>query len=671
MTSALQQFAARRDTAATVLDQLALALRDLPGDAGALAGHLSRTAERARAGRFLVLLVGNFSSGKSTLLNALVGEPVLPVKVNPCTAILTELRWGENPRVEVRFRDGTSEALSPTEFVQRYQLRTASEENAGAEVDDRFGVVERAVVQWPLPLLHDGVAILDTPGLDDDDRRTQRTLGSLGEADAVVFVLNATRFLTDLERRTLRKELLPLGLTNLFFPVTMADLLDALSDDPQRDLADLRLRAREHLGPLCFVGDRDRLDERLFLINARGALHARWDRTAGVSRPEPDASALAASGQPAFEAALEKFLVEERGEAQLRHLRVQVRRARDAVVRQSALDRATADASMEELRRRYESLEPRFRELAQIADRVADTTHTFVDRQAVRVWQSLRDELAAAEAALPDAVDGFDLGSVAGLDLLTPRGRERVEKRLHAALEAWLDARVAAWQASLRPQMETALAGLRQELAGDAADFDVLARGIVTDFAGGVVQLPWASGSDEPDPLERWFSVALGAVLLSPGTMAAGWAQGYEGALKGAASRIAVRLGILALGVFLGPIGWAGLALYAVTDAALLVWTGGGQLRRLRRQVADALRGRLIAQADAVQEELLARVREALGPVRDALVATARSEADDVRRLLDATLAERGRARADAATRMARWERAEQAVREAEARLDG
>ena len=42
--------------------------------------------------------------------------------------------------------------------------------------------------------------------------------------------------------------------------------------------------------------------------------------------------------------------------------------------------------------------------------------------------------------------------------------------------------------------------------------------------------------------------IALGAVLLSPGTMAAGWAQGYVGALKGAASRIAVRLGLLAVG---------------------------------------------------------------------------------------------------------------------------
>ena len=372
-----------------------------------------------------------------------------------------------------------------------------------------------------------------------------------------------------------------------------------------------------------------------------------------------------------FESALARFLVEERGAAQIAHLRAQVRRTRDAVVRQAALDRATADASIEELQRRYNALEPRFRELLQIADRVADTTAAFVDRQAVRVWQSLRDELARAERDLPDAVAAFDLGTVAGLDLLTPRGRERVEQRVHAELESWLDQRISAWQDGLRPQMEAALSGLRQELAGDAEDFEGLARGIVTDFAGSGLKVPWSAAAEDPHPLERWFSLALGAVLLSPGAMAAGWVQGYEGALKGAASRIAVRLGILALGVLLGPIGWAGLALYAVTDAVLLVWTGGGQLRRLRRQVADALQGRLVAQADTVKDELQAKVRDSLAPIRDALVGAARVEAEELRGLLQATLEERQRATEDAASRLARWAAAERAIAAAERAFDG
>lgn len=658
--SALHRFALRRTRAADVLDELAGATDDLGADVARLGDHLRATAGRARAGRFVVLLVGCFSSGKSTLLNALLGQPVLPVKVNPCTAILTELVYGETPSVEVRFRgERESEVLSPEAFLDRYQLRTASEDLAGAEVRDRFGEVDRAVVRWPLPLLEDGVVLLDTPGLDDDEARTQRTLSSLPEADAVIFVLNATRFLTDLERRTLRRELLPLGLTNLFFPVTMVDLLDALSDDPERDLNDLRARGTEALAPLCTVDGEDRFDRRFFLMNARGGLLARWDRETRQRRPTPDGEALTESGLSDFEAALERFLVEERGRAWLLHLGHQARRARDDLARQAAVDRATASASVDELRERQESLGPRFKELEQIADRVADTVDAFVARQKVRIWQDLRDFLAATEDQLDEAVAGFDLGSVAGLDLLTPRGRQRVEKALQEALEAWLDERVGAWQASLRPKLEKALDGLRVELAGDARDFDDLARSIVTDFAGGSMHVPLTDAlDDEPDPVERWFSVALGVVMLSPGTMAAGWSQGYEGALKGAASRIAVRLAIVAIGVLLGPVGWAGLLLYAISDAALLVLTGGGQLRRLRRQVARNLRGKLVAQADEVEETLQARVAEGLTPVRDALVGAARAEAEELRAVLEETIVAREQAVADAAAREAAWEAA-------------
>ena len=46
------------------------------------------------AGRFYVACVGQFKRGKSTLLNALVGEPVLPTGVVPVTAVVTVVRHG-------------------------------------------------------------------------------------------------------------------------------------------------------------------------------------------------------------------------------------------------------------------------------------------------------------------------------------------------------------------------------------------------------------------------------------------------------------------------------------------------------------------------------------------------------------------------------------------------
>ena len=364
-------------------------------------------------------------------------------------------------------------------------------------------------------------------------------------------MLSATRFLTDLERRTLRQDLLPLGLQNLFFPVTMVDLLDALTANPAAALDTIEQQGREALQPLCTVHGDDRFAHRFVPLDARGALRARWNPDTQQRRIPADSEQLAASNLPPLETELERFLVEGRGQAQLHHLAHAVHRLHEEAQRRAEVDRATADTSLGEL--------------------------------------------------------------------LLDAGHEATE-----VLE----------------------------------DGEALAAHIVTDFSGGALEIPTAGSKEAVDPIERWFSVAMGAALLSPGAMAAGWAQGYEGALKGAAGRIGVRIAILAIGALLGPVGWAGLVLYLVSDAVLLVLTGGGQLRRLRTQVAENLAGQLVAQVDAGQEALEASIVDGFEPLRQGLVDAAQAEAEAVRTLLEHTVRDRDVARRSAQQRLAQWRQA-------------
>jgi hypothetical protein len=126
--------------------------------------------------------------------------------------------------------------------------------------------------------------------------------------------------------------------------------------------------------------------------------------------------------------------------------------------------------------------------------------------------------------------------------------------------------------------------------------------------------------------------------------------------LKGAAGRLGVRLAILGIGALLGPIGWVGMLLYAVSDAVLLVLTGGSQLKRLRGQLARTLKGKLVAQADDARDDIAARVREGLAPLRDGLVAAARSDAEELRGALARTVQARERLQRDASRRAEAWE---------------
>jgi Dynamin family len=67
----------------------------------AIATDIRQLATRIHEGRFFVACVGQFKRGKSTLLDAFVGEPILPTGVVPVTAVPTVLRHGNSRAARV------------------------------------------------------------------------------------------------------------------------------------------------------------------------------------------------------------------------------------------------------------------------------------------------------------------------------------------------------------------------------------------------------------------------------------------------------------------------------------------------------------------------------------------------------------------------------------------
>lgn len=53
---------------------------------------------------FKVVVVGEFSRGKSTFINALLGKRILPAKTNPTTTTINRISYGETPRYLLHFR---------------------------------------------------------------------------------------------------------------------------------------------------------------------------------------------------------------------------------------------------------------------------------------------------------------------------------------------------------------------------------------------------------------------------------------------------------------------------------------------------------------------------------------------------------------------------------------
>ena len=70
------------------------------------AGQLAALEQRLLEGRFHLAVLGQVKRGKSTLINALLGEDVLPSSVVPLTVIPTFIRYGIQRQIRVRFNDG-------------------------------------------------------------------------------------------------------------------------------------------------------------------------------------------------------------------------------------------------------------------------------------------------------------------------------------------------------------------------------------------------------------------------------------------------------------------------------------------------------------------------------------------------------------------------------------
>ncbi len=146
-------------------------------------GALESLLERLESHTFEIAVFGRVSSGKSFLLNAVLGFDALPVGITPVTAVPTRVTWGESPGAEIRFADAPN-LETPIERLPEFVSEAGNPEN-------RKHVV-RAVVRIPSPELRRGVVFVDTPGVGSLARAGAReSYAYLPRCDLGVLLIDA------------------------------------------------------------------------------------------------------------------------------------------------------------------------------------------------------------------------------------------------------------------------------------------------------------------------------------------------------------------------------------------------------------------------------------------------------------------------------------------------
>lgn len=242
--------------------------------------------------RFNLVVVGRFSRGKSSLMNAIIGMDRLPTGVLPVTSVITAVAYGSREEVVVRFQGGgRMESRVPLSALPEY---TSQRYNPG-----NVRRVREAEVRLPAEILRRGFHFVDTPGLASTiPENTRTTEEFLPKADAFVVVTSHESPLSQEEMDVICAAVI--SDRRVFVVVNKHDAVSAT------ERAESLHFVRRHLEGLF-----SRDAPSVFSVSARDALEAKL---------RGDREGLEASGIGPLEDALARFLLEQKRNEFLVHL---------------------------------------------------------------------------------------------------------------------------------------------------------------------------------------------------------------------------------------------------------------------------------------------------------------------------------------------------------------
>lgn len=259
---------------------------------------LAETNKRLKDENLRVLVMGKFSSGKSTFLNGLLGRPLLPMKAIPTTAVIGEIRYSDTEKIVLLPKKGkwqggdTPFEISASELGQYITIDHA-------DGDSKENPFEKVFINSPLSICKNGIEFVDSPGLDDPTSHDSVTKEYLPTADAIIYCMNSEMAYSAKDRDEI-EALRSLGYTSIIFVLTYFDhLLEKDEMMGTNDAQELKEYTLKTLAPLTDLGENG-----IFFVNSLAAIKG---------KVQHDAVMLQKSNFPIVEKRMEEILVNERG----------------------------------------------------------------------------------------------------------------------------------------------------------------------------------------------------------------------------------------------------------------------------------------------------------------------------------------------------------------------
>jgi hypothetical protein len=562
--STMDDYRRRELEAVNDLNRLRVLSEKLRLDA-ALIAQIDAQLQRNKERRFGIAVVGEFKRGKSTFINALLGKEILPSDVSPCSATLNRVAYGMRPSAVISYKGehGAPGRRVEVEIDQLAEYVT----KLTPESAERAANVKEATVFYPINYCRDGVEIIDTPGLNDDEAMTSVTLAVLPEVSAAIMVIMATSPFSQYEGDFLSNQLMLQDLGRVLFVVTGIDMIRKQADRDkvlktikQRigEAVDERLSAKFGRGTPEYQIYREQIGEpQVYGISGVLALEAKQDGDAELEQE---------SGFPDFEAALEKFITETRGAVELQVLNNRIIAAANEILSKQALELGAMSMQLEEFNQAYVTA---MSELEALRQQRQDEARRITEA-AGRAKAAVRPLILGLEERLKrSAEETIDGAQMRGDELTSSEFVEKFGKKIAAAVQNTAK-RVSE---DVQLEVEKHLVAEVNRLGGFAAQISQTLSSIELQFVKSGAGEPSRAGRTVINTIAGGLSGGLGGGILA-GYERGGVGGAAVGGAAGVTAAVAGGMALLAVGI---PLTFPALIVLGVVST----FAGDGLTKRL------------------------------------------------------------------------------------------
>ena len=383
----LNRFRVQRERLSDMLSESSEVVNEL--NMSSASENLSKLSSKVNNDTFKIQVIGTFSNGKSTVINALLGENVLPAYALPTTAVINEVKYGDKKEAILHFRNPLPENLPESlskkalSHMQKYNMENIPPLHIEyGEIEDYVVIpigadpkemllespYEKVELFWPLPMLKEGVEIIDSPGLNESATRARVTMDYLSKADAILFVLAADHLCSQDEMEFIENNLNAYGFTDPFFVVNRFDLIREQEKERMRKFAELKLAEFS--------------TNKIYFISAQQALDGEMTNIIDLYKQ---------SGMEEFVTKLSDFLTKDKGKIKLSQPARELKRIlnNEALYKVIPNQKAMLDSSLDSVRARYQAAKPQLEALKNKKEQI-------VARLNLRIEQSKHEFRRAA-----------------------------------------------------------------------------------------------------------------------------------------------------------------------------------------------------------------------------------------------------------------------------------